>query len=192
MQVLLLQAVPSLGNPGELVSVKGGYARNYLVPQGKAIVATPKNVKQFEHQKKIAQSRREKFLKDLAAVASKVNNTKLSFEANVGPQGKLFGSITSKMIADSLSAEVEYTVDRNRIGLEQPIREVGEYVLEVRLDNEVISRVKVSVTGNVIETAEETAAEEAADEAETDSADTEAEEGAETEAAEEAADEAGE
>ncbi len=169
MQVLLLNVVPSLGNPGELVSVKAGYARNYLVPQGHAIVATPKNIKQFEHQKRTAEARRIKFLEEIRTIADKVNNQRIDFLAKVGPQGKLYGSITNRMVAEKLSEEIGTTIDRTNIALEKPIREAGDYILEVKLDTEITARVKIHIEGELdieaIAAAEESAAEQSSDEA---------------------------
>ena len=166
MQVLLLSPVPSLGNPGELVSVRNGYARNYLVPQGLAVAASPDNVKQFAHQKRMADQRREKFLTDLKSVVDRLEGTKVGFIMKSGPQGKLFGSVTNRMIAEKLTNEIEYAVDRTMIQLENPLRETGDYVVEVKLDKAMSSRVKIHVEGEYQEpapVAEEVASEEASE-----------------------------
>lgn len=151
MQVLMLKPVASLGNPGELVNVKPGYARNFLVPNGLALVATPRNVKQFEHQKRQAEAGRLKFIEELRSVAEKIQGSRLEFVAKVGPQGKLFGSITAKMIADQLSEKLGQTVDHRKVLLEKPIRETGDYIIELRLDADVSGRVRIHVEGEVVE-----------------------------------------
>lgn len=149
MQVLLLKSVPSLGSPGDLVSVKPGFARNYLVPQGKALVATTQNVKQFEAQKRIAEARRVEYVALMRSLGDKISKTKLQFTMKAGPTGKLFGSVTSKMIADALNVEVEAEIGKAQIVLDKPIRESGDYVLEVKLHDEVNGRVKVHVAAEL-------------------------------------------
>lgn len=166
MQILLLKTIPNLGNPGELVDVKRGYARNYLVPKGFAIVATPKNIKAFTHQQKLAGARRVKFLEDVQVQVQEIQKTTLVFDEKVGPQGKLYGAVTNRMIADRLIEETGAEVDRRKIVLDDPIREIGTFEVVVRLDREVQTTIKVVVKGSYDEPAvAETAADEAVAEA---------------------------
>jgi len=153
MQLLLLKTVPNLGNPGDLVEVKGGYARNYLLPKGFAIVATPKNVRAFRHQQQVAMARRRKFLDDMQVLAKEIQRVRLSFEENVGPQGKLYGAVTNRRIAEALNESLGTEIDRRKVILDDPIREPGSFEVEVRLDREVRAVVKVEVIGNIHEPA---------------------------------------
>ena len=145
VRVILRDDVVNLGDAGDVVAVKAGYARNYLIPQGKALVATEAKVKQLEHEKKVIEERLVKDLKDLKAVAKKVNGTVVEVSANAGESGKLFGSVTTQQIA-VLLAEQGVTVDRRRIQTD-PIRTVGEHTVNVRLHRELRVTVKVIVTG---------------------------------------------
>ena len=145
VRVILRDDVVNLGDAGDVVAVKAGYARNYLIPQGKALVATEAKVKQLEHEKQVIEERLAKDLKDLKAVAKKVNGTVVEVSANAGEGGKLFGSVTTQQIA-ALLAEQGVTVDRRRIQTD-PIRTVGEHTVDVRLHRELSVKVKVIVTG---------------------------------------------
>jgi large subunit ribosomal protein L9 len=145
VRVILRDDVVNLGDAGDVVAVKAGYARNYLIPQGKALVATEAKVKQLEHEKQVIEERLAKDLKDLKAVARKVDGTVVEVSANAGEGGKLFGSVTTQQIA-ALLAEQGVTVDRRRIQTD-PIRTVGEHTVKVRLHRELSVKVKVIVTG---------------------------------------------
>jgi large subunit ribosomal protein L9 len=145
IRVILREDVVNLGDAGEVVGVKSGYARNYLIPQGKALVATEAKVRQLEHEKLVIEARLVKDLKDLKAIAKKVNGTVVEVSANAGEGGKLFGSVTTQQIADLLAAQ-GVKVDRRRIQSD-PIRSVGEHIVDVRLHRELSVKVKVVVTG---------------------------------------------
>ena len=145
IRVILREDVVNLGDAGEIVGVKSGYARNYLIPKGKALVATDAKVRQLEHERQVIEARLAKDLKDLKAVAKKVNGTVVEVSANAGEGGKLFGSVTTQQIA-VLLAEQGVKVDRRRIQTE-PIRTVGEHTVAVRLHRELSVKVKVVVTG---------------------------------------------
>lgn len=154
MQVLLLKTVATLGNPGELVEIKPGYARNYLVPQGFAIVATPKNIKAFTHQQKTAEMRRRKFLDDVRVLAAEIGKSKITFVEKVGPHGKLYGAVTNRMVAAELSARTGGDIDRRKVILEEAIHEPGEYDITIRLDRDVQVVLKVVVEGELVVEAE--------------------------------------
>jgi large subunit ribosomal protein L9 len=143
--VLLRDEVDHLGGRGELVKVKAGYARNYLLPQGLASLATKGNVKQIEQE-------RESLLKKAAverstaeAQAAQMSDIALSFERKAGEHGTLFGSVTSMDIAEALQAK-GYEIDRRRINLKEAIKETGEYTVNVKLHREVTLAIPVTVT----------------------------------------------
>ena len=144
VQVILREDVHALGQAGDIVRVKPGYARNFLVPQGKATPATAERVHQVEHQQRVISEKRAKELMDLEAVKAKLDATKLEIEAQVGEEGKLFGSVTSQNLADLL-AEKGLEVDRRKIVLQEPIKMVGEHKIAIRLRSDVVAEFKVTV-----------------------------------------------
>lgn len=144
MAVLLREDVDNLGGRGEVVKVKAGYGRNYLLPRGLAVQATPSNVKQIEQQRK-ALLKKEATLKATAEQQSQlVSSVTLEFARKVGEHGILFGSVTSMDIAELLAAK-GYEIDRKRIVLKDPIKEVGEYEVPVKLHREITTNLKVIV-----------------------------------------------
>lgn len=148
VQVILNEDVHALGDAGEIVSVKPGFARNFLVPQGKAVLATSERVHQVEHQQRVIAERQAKDLTDLQAVKAKLNGTKLEIEAQAGEEGKLFGSVTAQNLADLL-AEKGLVVDRRKIVLQEPIKTVGEHTVAIRLRRDVVAEFTVTVTAAV-------------------------------------------
>ncbi len=144
MEVILRDDIKSLGKAGDLVRVKPGYARNYLLPQGLAYEATEGNKKRIVAETK-ARNVRLAAEKDAAvATAAGLSAIELTFTRKAGEEGKLFGSITSQDIADSLAAQGR-TVDKRRIELPHPIKAVGEHTVIVRLHPEVHADVRVTV-----------------------------------------------
>ncbi len=158
VKVILSEDVLNLGEAGDLVSVKPGYARNFLLSQGKADLATEANVKQLEHQKRVVAEKVAKDLKDLRVIADRVRDTVIEVTANAGEDGKLFGSVTTAQIAQLLQ-EKGIEVDRRKIGLSEPIRQVGEHPVDVRLHRELVVEIKVVVTGSGVPVVEEEALE---------------------------------
>jgi large subunit ribosomal protein L9 len=144
VQVILSEDVYALGEAGDVVHVKPGYARNYLVPQGKALPATTERVKQVEHQKRVIAEKRAKELSDLEAVKTKLEGMSLEIEAQAGDEGKLFGSVTAQHLAELL-AEKGLEVDRRKIVLDEPIKTVGEHVVTIRLRSDVVAEFTVTV-----------------------------------------------
>jgi len=144
VKVILSEDVPSLGDAGDLVSVKPGFARNYLLPLGKAVAATASNVRELEHQKRVIADKLARERKQLAAERNKVHGQIVEFSAQVGEEGKLFGSITTLMIAEKL-AERGLEVDRRRIALAEPIKDVGEHAVTVKLHREIEATITVKV-----------------------------------------------
>jgi large subunit ribosomal protein L9 len=145
MKLILKESVPSLGEAGEIVSVKPGFARNYLLPQGKAIVATEGKVKELEHHKRVVEEKLAKELKELHAVQNKVEALALEVKMKVGEEGKLFGSVTSAQLAELL-AENGFEIDRRRIVLAEPIKSAGEHAFGVKLHRDLVATVKVTVS----------------------------------------------
>jgi len=144
VQLILREDVYRLGEAGELVSVRPGYARNYLLPQGKAMLATAGRVKELEHQRRIVADKLAKELADLEAVKKKLAGLTLAFTAQAGEEGKLFGSITAQQIADQL-AEKGFAIDRRKVVLDEPIKSTGEHTVSVRLRGDVVADVAVKV-----------------------------------------------
>lgn len=145
IQVILSEDVHALGDAGEIVTVKPGFARNFLVPQGKAVLATAERVHQVEHQKRVISERRAKELNDLEAVKAKLDKTSLEITAQAGEEGKLFGSVTAQNLAELL-AEKGLEVDRRKIVLQEPIKTLGEHAVAIRLRADVVAEFKVTVT----------------------------------------------
>lgn len=145
MRVVLTQDVPKLGESGTIQEVKDGYARNYLIPQGMASIATRGIVKQVEERQRAENKRIEKLEEEMRDLAGRIQATSLEIEARVGEQGRLFGSVTTADIAERLSAAVGEEIDRRKIDLAEPIRNIGEYDLPVRLVGKLAPTVKVRV-----------------------------------------------
>jgi len=144
MQVILREDVDKLGKIGDLVKVKPGYARNFLVPTKKAIEATPKNVKAMEHAKKMVSDRLRTLKKAAAADADNIKALSLVIKTKVGEEGKLFGSVTTMDIAAAMQ-EQGVTIDKRKIHLEEPIKRIGDFTVPVKLHTDVIANLKVTV-----------------------------------------------
>ncbi len=144
MNVVLKEDFPKLGKMGDVVRVKDGYARNYLLPRGLVVVANNKNMKTLEHEKRVIADRRERVVKEAQAVGDKIAALSLIIPAKAGEEGKLFGSVTNIHIEKAL-AQMGYQVERRKIDLPQPIKAIGDYEVPVRLTNDVVAKVKVSV-----------------------------------------------
>ena len=144
VKLILRESMPSLGEAGDLVSVKPGYAKNYLIPQGKAIFATESNVQEFEHHKRVVADKVAKDLKEFGAVKARIESLSLEVRARVGEEGKLFGSVTVVQIAELLG-ESGVEVDRRRIELAEPIRQEGEHSVAVKLHRDLVAQLKLRV-----------------------------------------------
>lgn len=144
MKVILADDVRGLGHRGDTVSVKPGYARNFLLPQGVAYEATEANVRRLAEEKKKYD---EKMLREKAVAseaASKVEGLRVTISKKAGEEGQLYGSVTASEIADAL-VEKKIEVDRRRIELAEPIRRVGEHTVHVRLHRDVVATLTVDV-----------------------------------------------
>ncbi len=147
VKVILRQDVPTLGSEGDIVGVKAGYARNYLLPQGLAFEATSAAMKQIEEDKRRAEVRAKRDYLEARRRAAQLEGVSLTFHARAGEEGKLFGSITSADIADRLNEQqgLDYQVDRRQVVLEEPIKALGVFAVPVRLHHEVAPEIKVWV-----------------------------------------------
>ena len=144
VKLILREDVPSLGHAGDVVTVKPGFARNYLLPQGKAIPATEGRIAEVEHHKRAIAEQVAREKEGMEALRDRIQNLALRVEARAGEEGKLFGSVTAAQIAELMAAQgVE--VDRRRIELAEPIKEIGEHSVPVRLHREVIAQLRVRV-----------------------------------------------
>ncbi|KXK00041.1 MAG: 50S ribosomal protein L9 [Acidobacteria bacterium OLB17] len=143
--VLLREDIDNLGGRGEIVKVKAGYARNFLLPQGVATLATKGNIKQIEQEREALLKKAAVEMATAEAQREQMASISLTFERKAGEHGTLFGSVTSMDIADALKAK-GYEIDRKRVVLRDPIKETGEYTVNVKLHRMVTLAVPVKVT----------------------------------------------
>jgi large subunit ribosomal protein L9 len=138
MKVILKESMSNLGDAGEVVDVKAGYARNYLIPQGLAYTASAGNIRRIEEEQKLNQERSRRDFLEARRRASQLEGAAIVFQARAGEEGKLFGSVTNGDIADRLKEKgLDFELDRRWIQLEEPIKSVGEYEVPVRLHADV-------------------------------------------------------
>lgn len=181
MKVVLTQDVPKLGESGTIQEVKDGFARNYLIPQGMASIATRGVVKQVEERQRAEAKRIEKLEEEMRDLANRIEAVSLEIEANVGEQGRLYGSITTSDIADRIAAAVGEEIDRRKIDLDEPIRNIGNYEIAVRLVGKLAPVVKIRVFDPDAPALEAVTAEQSSDESDTEAIEAEAEEAVESE-----------
>jgi large subunit ribosomal protein L9 len=144
MELLLREDVENLGTRGELVKVRAGYGRNFLLPRGLAVQATPSNVKQIDQQRRALLKKTVAERDGAQQQADLLKEVILDFARKVGEHGLLYGSVTSMDVADGLAAQ-GYEIDRKRIQLKDPIKEVGEYQVPIKLHRDVTAELKVVV-----------------------------------------------
>lgn len=144
MEVILREDVQHLGHIGDLVKVRPGYARNYLIPRGLATVADRRNLAALEHEKRIVEEKRKRAMSAAEALVKKLAATKVTISARAGEEGKLFGSVTNMDIERAL-AEAGMPVERRRIRLDEPIKTLGEHKVTVTLAAGVQGDVTVTV-----------------------------------------------
>jgi large subunit ribosomal protein L9 len=168
MKIILRKDVPKLGEAGTVHTVANGYARNFLIPQGMAILATPGELKVVATNQKVADRKIARQEEQLQSLADKISGQRLTFTANTGEQGRLYGSITAGDIADELSKAVGSEIDRRKVALEDPIRSVGEHTITVHLVGKLRPQVTIIVMSDKVdEPAEETETAETEDAPET-------------------------
>jgi large subunit ribosomal protein L9 len=144
IQVILQQDLKNVGKSGELVKVKPGYARNYLIPRRLAVPATVRNISQIEHEQRVTAARAAKLRAEAGTVAEKLAAVTVTIARKVGEEGKIFGSVTTKDIAEALAAK-DVQVDRKKIVIKDPIRSTGTFNVDVKLGGDVDATVKVEV-----------------------------------------------
>lgn len=145
MKIILLEDVKKLGKRGDIVEVADGYARNFLFPRGMAEEATKGGIKQIQHEKKVLKKQQQKEMEEAKVLAEKISELKVEIKAKSGSQGKLFGSITSKDIADALEKQHKIKIDRRKIELKEPIKALGNYEIVLKLMPEVVAKFFVNV-----------------------------------------------
>jgi large subunit ribosomal protein L9 len=144
VQVILSEDVPNLGRTGDVVKVRPGFARNYLLPRKLAVEANPKSLRAFEHNKRIAIGKREVQKTEASGLKLKLEALTIIIGAHAGEEGKLFGSVTNIDIERALR-EKGFAVERRKIHLAEPIKQLGEFTVPVRLQPEVEASLKVEV-----------------------------------------------
>ncbi|OGG99176.1 MAG: 50S ribosomal protein L9 [Candidatus Lambdaproteobacteria bacterium RIFOXYD1_FULL_56_27] len=149
MNVILTQDVYNLGSLGDEVAVKPGYARNFLIPQGKAVPVNRQNIKLIEHQRALLNKKRQEAIDNAKAFKAKLEALELVFMVKAGESGKLFGSVTQKMIADELVAQ-GMEIDRRMVNLSQPVKSLGTYKMAVKLHSSVVAEVTFKVAADEI------------------------------------------
>ena len=152
MEVILREDVPGLGIIGEVVNVRRGYARNYLLPRGLAVVADRRNMRRLEHERRIIEAKKARERGAHEALPARLETLELEIEVRAGKTGRLFGSVTN-LDVHRLLAEKGYDIDRRRIELRDPIKQIGEYVVPIRVGQDVGASVKLAVRplGGVLE-----------------------------------------
>ena len=158
MKVILLKELKGKGGEGDVIDVAPGFANNYLLTQGYAILATKGNLKQLEQRKHNIAKREEKRIADAEALKAALEGVKVKVDAQVGEEGQLFGSVTTTMIADAIKAATDVEVDKRRIELNRPIKTAGIHDVTISLYREIKTVVKLQV-GDVVEEAPEAPAE---------------------------------
>ena len=158
MKVILLKELKGQGGEGDVIDVAPGFANNYLLTQGYAILATKGNLKQLEQRKHNIAKREEKRIADAEALKSQLEGIKVKVDVQVGEEGQLFGSVTTTMIADAIKAATDVEIDKRRIELNRPIKTAGIHDVTISLYREIKTVVKLQV-GDVVEEAPEAPAE---------------------------------
>lgn len=144
MQIILVEDVPHLGHIGDLVTVKPGYGRNYLIPRGLAVLATPGNRKQLDHTLRVLDEKRRRLRADAESVASKLHELSITLPRQSGDDDRLFGSVTNRDLETELKVQ-GHEVDRRRIMLKEPIKTLGIYEVPIRLHADVTATLRVWV-----------------------------------------------
>jgi len=144
VQLILRDDVPNLGKIGDVVRVKPGYARNYLLPRGLAVEASPKNLRVLEHQKRVIAAKADREHKSAEASAKRLDGLQITVRARAGEEGRLFGSVTN-MDVERLLADKGFQVERRRIVLDEPIKQLGTYPITVQVGRAVRATVQLTV-----------------------------------------------
>ena len=145
MKIILNQTIDSVGNAGDILIVKDGYARNFLIPKGWAKKATNKNVIATEKEIENKQKKEAKARENLEALAKQLNKLSLKFELKAGEEDRLFGSVTSPMIVGAI-AEKGYIIDKKEVELPEPINHIGNYFVDIKLGQGFSARIKIKIS----------------------------------------------
>lgn len=146
MKVILLEDVKNVGKKGSLINAKDGYARNFLFPKNLAIEATPVNLKNLENAKKQQEAKEKEIYDDAKKLEEELAKVTIVIKSKTGENGKLFGSITTKEIAEQLEKGNGITIDKRKLELDETIKSVGEYAVKVKLHSKVTAKMTVIVT----------------------------------------------
>ena len=144
-EVILTENVPGLGAEADVVKVRRGFARNYLLPRGKAYEVTPAALRQLDNLKKKRAEREARELNEAEEVARRIGKTHVTFTLATGESGKAFGSVTAQDIVNRLKNEIGHEIDRHKIALERPIKDTGEHEVEIKLHHDVVAQFKFDV-----------------------------------------------
>jgi large subunit ribosomal protein L9 len=144
MQIILTEDVQNLGRSGEVVNVKPGYGRNYLIPRGLAVLATTKNLARIDHEKRVIESRTAKLTKEATGVKDRIEQLSINIGRAVGAGDKLYGSVSARDIADAIAGQ-GITLDHRKIHLAEPIRALGMTEVDIKLARDVVAKLKVWV-----------------------------------------------
>jgi large subunit ribosomal protein L9 len=147
MQVILIQDVDNLGGRNELVTVKNGYARNYLIPQKFAVEANPSNLKQLQERQKVAKKKEDKMLAEINSVIGALKSSAIKLTAKTGTSNKIFGSITSLQIARAIRDQKGYEIDRKRISITDEVKELGTHKASIDFGNGNVTEIEFEVVG---------------------------------------------
>ena len=144
-EIILKENIPGLGAEADIVKVRKGYARNHLIPTGKAYEVTPSNLKRLNQLKTKRAEREARELNEAEEFGHKIDKIKLEFALQTGETGRAFGSVTAKDIEDKLQADFGITIDRHKIDLERPIKESGEKEVSIKLHHDVVATLKIEI-----------------------------------------------
>lgn len=149
-EVILTEKIASLGAEADVVKVKRGFARNFLVPTGKALEVTPASLRRLNQLKTKRAEREARELNEAEELGRRINKLKLTLTLETGETGKAFGSITAKDIADKLNEELSVEIDRHRVDLERPLKEIGTHEVAVRLHSDVVAKLSLTIKGSEV------------------------------------------
>ena len=145
MKVILLQDVKALGKKGDIVNVNDGYARNFLLPRKLAVEANTANMSQLKGRQDSANFKKEQEKEEASAIKEKLSKIMLKINVKAGENGKIFGSITAKEIATELQKQYKIEVDKKKILLKEPIKEIGTFTIDIKLYEGIIGKLKIDI-----------------------------------------------
>ncbi|HHZ01967.1 MAG TPA: 50S ribosomal protein L9 [Tissierellia bacterium] len=146
MKVILLEDIKNVGKKGDVINAKDGYARNFLFPKNLAIEATKENLKKLEYEKKLKEEKEKEIFEEAKVLEQKLMEKVIVIKTRAGEKGKLFGTITTKEIAENLEEEHNISIDKKKFELDSPIKSLGEHYVKIKLHPKVVAKLKVIVT----------------------------------------------